>query len=67
MGAYAWYYNDHIAGVSYWAYAYEMSATEFASRVSNATNRHIRASDTSYAKGQNDLDKHQRGMRAIQV
>lgn len=67
MGAYAWYYKDHIAGISYWAYAYEISATEFASKVSKEIGRRIGAGDTSYAKGQNDLDKHQRGMRTIQV
>lgn len=67
MGAYAWYYNDHTNGVSYWAYAYEISATEFAARVSSETGRYIRASDTSYADGQNDLDKHQRGMLTVQV
>lgn len=51
-GAYAWYYNDRITGIRYWAYAYEISATAFAARVSTQTSRHLGAGDISYAKQQ---------------
>ena len=67
MGAYAWYYNDHSAGVSYWAYSYEYSTTNFAYAVSKRIGKHISASDTSYATGSADLEKHQRGMTTVHV
>ena len=61
MGTYAWYYNDHSNDVSYWAYAYEYNTTEFAAEVSRLTGNRITASDTSYAIGSADLEKHHRG------
>ncbi len=67
MGAYAWYYNDHTAGVCYWAYSYEYSTTRFAEEVSAQMGRHISASDTSYASGASDLERHQRGMKTVHV
>lgn len=67
MGAYAWYYNDHSNNVSYWAYSYEYSATRFAAEVSRLTNKRISASDTSYASGRDDLERHQRGMKTVHV
>lgn len=67
MGAYAWYYNDHINCVSYWAYSYEYSTTGFAEIVSLNIGRQISASDTSYASGEDELRRHQRGMSAVHV
>ena len=67
MAAYAWYYNDHSNDVSYWAYSSEYSTTEFASEVSKLIGKRISASDTSYASGSTDLEKHQRGMRTVHI
>ena len=67
MGAYAWYFNDHSNNVSYWAYSFEYSATRFSTEVSKLTGNRINASDTSYATGSADLDKHQRGMKTVHV
>lgn len=67
MGAYAWYYNDHLNEISYWAFAFEMSATTFAERVSVYLGRRITASDTSYASTAADLERHQRGLRKVNV
>lgn len=67
MGAYAWYYNDHENNKSYWAFAYEISATAFAERVSIYLGRRILASDTSYASSASDLDRHQQGMQKAKV
>ena len=67
MAAYAWYYNDHQKGICYWAFAWEMSATDFASRVSTYIDGYISASDTSQAVGSTDLERHQRGMDTIHV
>lgn len=67
MGAYAWYYNDHSNDVCYWTYAYEMSATDFAGKVSRLIGRSMSASDTSYASGNADLERHQRGMRSVHI
>lgn len=67
MGSYAWYYNDHLNGVSYWAYAYDISATNFAAEVSRILNICIGASNVSSASGSTDLEKHQRGMRTVHI
>ena len=67
MGAYAWYYNDHINNICYWAFAYELSATKFAERVTAYLGRRITASDTSYASSSSDLERHQQGMHKIKV
>ena len=67
MSAYACYYNDHTNDICYWSYSNEHSTTDFAAIVSNMLGRRITASDTSYASGREDLERHQRGMKAIHV
>ncbi len=55
MGAYAWYYNAGH-GVYYWTESYSMSASQFASEVSDRIGIRITASDTSVAYRQSDMD-----------
>lgn len=67
MGAYAWYYNDHSNDISYWAFSNEYSTSEFARQVSRIVGKTIYASDTSYATGSADLERHQRGMKTVHI
>jgi len=67
MSSYAWYYNDHLNDISYWSYSNEYSTTRFAEIVSEKIGKRIFASDTSYASGSDDLEKHQRGMKTVHV
>lgn len=58
MGAYAWYYIDSYNDTCYWCYSHEMSATDFAICVSSEIGKNISVSDTSYADGSKDLERH---------
>lgn len=67
MPAYAWYYVDYDSEVLYWSYSRDMSTTEFAEAVSNRIGKRVKASDTSYVNGGNELEKKQRGYTSIQL
>ena len=60
MPNYAWCYIDHNADICYWCYSNEMSATDFAARVSEEVGERVTASDISAASNDKDLDRHLR-------
>jgi len=57
MGAMYWIYYDTTNDTRYYVESYRMSVTTFAEYVSEIVGHPVRASDTSYANRQKDLDK----------
>ena len=58
MSAMYWIYYDAASDTRYYVESYMMSVTAFAEYVSGIVGHTVRASDTSYADRQKDLDKH---------
>lgn len=66
MGAFAWYYNAG-QGTYYWTEAYNMSASNFAQKVSVLVKQPISAADTSSATKSNFEAMKKRATNTIHI